>query len=172
MAKCIDGGAIFTDELVMNHLYKKVGLDKSRQIFVFWVAMALAQSCFGTSVLIIQAPGNVVYLAADSLQKSDPRSGLVRHYCKIRKLDDMYWTAATNFYLHRTTGFDLEALVASISKRGTLAQRMKRFVKAAVVPLEKEMASIEKEFPEEYARYATGKSTPLTIAFAGIENGD
>ncbi len=150
--------------------FGKGAFYRARGLLFLGVLVVLGEKGFGTTVVIIQGPGRVVYLAADRLQSSK-ESAFTRHICKIQKLDDMYWAAATNFYVHRSTRFDLETLVASIGRTGTLASRMQRFIEAARAPLEKEMASVEKDFPEEYARYAAG-SPPLSIVFAGVENGD
>ena len=144
-------------------------LGRARHFLLLCAVLVLTKTSLGTTVVIIQAPGELLYLAADSLQ-SDKQSGFTRHICKIQKLDDMYWAAATSIYFHRTTGFDLERLVASIGRTGTLASRMKRFIEAVKAPLEREMASAEKEFPEDYARYLGG-TPPLSIVFAGVEDG-
>lgn len=124
----------------------------------------------GTAALVIRLPDGVIYVAADSLQV-DPEAGYTRSYCKVNKLGSTYWIASTNFYTHVTTGFDLENLVSSVSPVGTLLARMKRFIRVAEPAMESEVASTKIEAPSDYARYVSGKLTPLQISFITVENG-
>jgi hypothetical protein len=133
--------------------------------------LLLVPYSLGTSALVIKPlPGDVIYVAADSLV-ADSKSGFTMHFCKINKLGSMYWVAATRFYSHPSTGFDLKALVSSIGTDGTLVERMERFIKIAEPAMESEIASIETEAPAEYARYVAGELTPLQISFITVENG-
>lgn len=139
-------------------------------ILVVAALLLLVPYSLGTSALVIIARGDGIYVAADSLA-ADPQSGHETHLCKINKVGSMYWVAATNFYAHRATGFDLKTLVSSIGTGGTLSDRMERFIKIAEPAMESEITSIESEAPAEYTRYVTGELTPLEISFITIENG-
>jgi hypothetical protein len=120
--------------------------------------------------LVIRLPDGAIYVAADSLQ-IDPEAGFARNYCKINKTGSMYWVAATNFYTHTTTGFDLESLVSSIGTDGTLLVKMERFIKIAEPAMESEVTSTQTEAPSDYASYIAGKMTPLQISFIKVERG-
>lgn len=133
--------------------------------------LALAPSSYGTSVLVIETAENSVYLAADGLQ-SESASGFTRQFCKIKKQGTVYWAVATNFYYHRTTGFDVEKLVASIGTSGSVHSMMKRFNQVATGPLAREVASLKTEDPTEYAEYIAGTRFVVEIAFVGRENGE
>jgi hypothetical protein len=133
------------------------------------IAVALLpSSSYSTSILII-GTGSVLYLAADSLQ-TDPSTGHYRHYCKIRNSGDLYWAASTDFYIHPATRFDLEKLVASVGTRGSVQDILERFIKVAVRPLKREIATIKTEDPAAYRRYIAG-AIPLYIGFVRLEKG-
>jgi hypothetical protein len=77
-----------------------------RRIYLIWLVVALAPYGFATSILLIQTPDQIVYLAADSLQVERP-SGRHNHICKIQRSGNAYWAAASNFY-KTNAGFSVE----------------------------------------------------------------
>ena len=139
-------------------------------LFAFALVVTPIQHSLATSVLVIEMKADIVYLAADGLQRQS-LSGQTSPFCKIKKLGNVYWAAASNSYLNPNTGFDVEKIVASIGATGTIESMMQRFIKAVNEPLEREVAAIERNEPTEYAHYIAGTHDPLEIVFVGMEKG-
>jgi hypothetical protein len=143
---------------------------RGKKWWVIWMLLILATHSSGTSVIIAYSFDNVVFLAADSLQ-ADAITGNTRLICKVKKSNDMYWAAATDYLTYGNTGFDLSAIVESIGAEGTINSKMARFIKAVTYPLQRAMEDSKKRSPKVYAKMNLSKATPLQIVFVAIEDG-
>jgi len=134
----------------------------------------LTTQTFATTVLIVFTERNEVYVGTDSLF-SDPSLDVRLNACKLHKLGETYWSAATILYADNITGFSLEKLVSSIGETGTAKEKMDRFIKAAEIPVKAEFSAVGEQSPDEYQLMVTGEGkdrrSPLEITFFEVRDG-
>ncbi len=133
------------------------------------VFLLLTNNSFATTVIVIEAPGGIVYLSSDSLvveaQTQQAGTG-----CKIYKTGEMYWAASSNFMAYGYTGFFVGKIVASVGSHGTVEAKMERFIKAVVPPLQQAIADSKNRDPAAYSKYVLSGPVQLQIVFIQRES--
>ena len=126
--------------------------------------LLLTNNSLATAVLVVEVPGGIVYLSADSLEV-EAQTRQAWKSCKIRKTGEMYWAASSNFMAYGYTGFFVEKIVASIGSSGTVEQKRERFIKAVVTPLQEAITDSKNRDPAAYSKFVLSGPIQLQIVF-------